>query len=132
MSSELSKKIRVVALTVLFFCFPKPIFAAWDSRCKGPDIAEHAGLDVATIRGIICILERLIKPLPGLVVLGGLIMIILGGVKIMTGGGDTKAQSAGYSQISWGIIGVLAVPFAWVLVYIIQSFTGANLSNFGF
>jgi hypothetical protein len=58
------------------------------------------------------------------------IMLLLGGIKWITAGGDPKAIEAAQNQITWAIFGVVILALAYLILVFIQNFTGANVTIF--
>jgi len=101
--------------------------ATWANDCvAGP------GNDVATIRGLACVIENLLKPLPALIALAALIMLILSGIRLTLSGSDPKAMASAWQTFTWAIIGIILLAGAWLILIAIEKFTGAPVTNFGF
>ena len=88
--------------------------------------------DVATIKGIVCVVTRILTPLPSLIILAAVITIIFGGVRLMTAGANPKAVGAAWQTIMWAVVGIILLSVAWLVLVAIQKFTGANVTEFGF
>jgi len=54
-------------------------------------------------------------------------MLVLGGIKWITSGGDKGKTESARSQITAGLIGLLIVFAAWAILKIIEAFFGVNL-----
>lgn len=87
---------------------------------------------VATIQGIVCIVQNLIKPLPGIIVLAALGMVILAGIRMIQAGADPKAYAAAIQTLQYAIIGLILLSGAWLILILIERFTGAPVTQFGF
>jgi len=86
--------------------------------------------DVATIGGIECLfynISQVVIPLAGLVFF---IMLIVGGFKYITAGGDPKKASSAVSTLTKSVIGIVGIIIAWLILAFIQNFTGANVTDF--
>ena len=57
-------------------------------------------------------------------------MLILGGIKWITSGGDKGKVESARSQITAGLIGLVIVFAAWAILNIIENFFGVNLRSF--
>ena len=114
-------------LSVFSLLFPSTAFAAaWTGNCVGgPDN------DVATISGIECIVKNLITPAASLVGLAALFMLILSGARLMLAGSDPKAYASAWSTFTWALIGLILLPVAWLILVVIENFTGAPVTQFG-
>jgi len=117
----------------MFLPFVQPAFAQspqeWlGTYCVGTNIAE----DVATIRGIECVVFNLLRMIPSVLALVAVGMIIMAGVRLMTAGADPKAWAAAWQQLTWAVVGLILLAGVWLVLVAIQTFTGAEVTNFGF
>lgn len=96
----------------------------WSGQC----VTET---DVATIRGIICVVRNIITPLPAIILLAALAMVIFAGVRIINAGPDPKALQSAWSTLTWAIIGIVLLSAAWLIFVAIERFTGAPVTQFG-
>jgi len=101
-----------------------------DPECTGVD-KNNNKIDVITIRGITCVIKNVIKPLPAIIALAAFGMLLIGGVKIMTAGGDPKIYASGMQTIIWAMIGVILLSVVWLILVTIEKFTGATVTRFG-
>jgi len=109
-----------------FSLIPQVYAADWttiNSQCVSPE-------GVATIRGIECLFQNLIKPAPGLIALVAVGMLIIAGVRLMMAGADPKAYDAAWKTFTWAIIGVILLSVAWLVIILIKNFTGADITTF--
>jgi len=97
-------------------------YAAWDSDCVSQG--------VATIKGIECVFEKLISPVPALLALVAVGIIIYSGIRLMLSGSDPKAVDAAWKSFTWAVIGLILLSAAWIIISLIGKFTGAPLSTF--
>ena len=86
---------------------------------------------VVTIKGIECIFQNIIGPVPALLALVAVGMIILAGVRLLMAGPDPKAYAAAWSTFTWAVIGLILLAVAWLIIVLVQRFTGTNITNFG-
>lgn len=100
--------------------------AAWDGEC-----VDVSG-DVATIRGIQCLIGNILSFTPKVIALIAVGMLIWGGIQIMNASGDAKAMAAGWQTITWAIIGIVLLSAGWLGIVLVEQFTGANITQFGF
>ncbi len=56
-----------------------------------------------------------------------LIWTIIAGIKFVLAGGDPKAVSAAWSQIYWGLIGLVVVVGAFAIISMVQTFFGIHI-----
>jgi hypothetical protein len=92
-----------------------------------PAHAAWTGLendDVATFSSLGSLFEILLANVLRLVGFGTFIMIIVGGFKYLTAGGDAKATEAAKQTITYGIIGLVLAVASWFIILAISGFTG--------
>lgn len=68
-------------------------------------------------------------PLIGMV---AFIMILVGGFKILTSGGDPKGLQGGKQTIGWAIGGLVLAIISWLVLVLIEDITGAPVTQFNF
>jgi len=131
----------------MFLPFVKPVFAnAWtdiNAACVGPEALPGTGSigiggvpaynasDVATIRGIECVIINILSFVPKVMALVAVAMIIMSGVRIITAGAEPKAYAAAWQQFTWAIIGLILLAGVWLVLVAIERFTGASVTQFG-
>jgi hypothetical protein len=57
-------------------------------------------------------------------------MLVLGGIKWITSGGDKGKTEGARNQITAGLVGLVIVFAAWAILTLIESFFGVNLRSF--
>jgi len=57
-------------------------------------------------------------------------MLIVGGLKYLTSGGDAKNVQSAQQTITWALLGILFLVLAIVILRIISVFTGVDLLHF--
>lgn len=58
------------------------------------------------------------------------IMLIVGGVKYITSGGDPKATEGAKNTITYAIGGLLLILLSYLILVILSRITGADLTKF--
>lgn len=62
-----------------------------------------------------------------------LILIIVGGIKYITSGGDAKAADGAKKTITWSLIGLVVIIMSFAVLNIIANITGVNcITKFDF
>jgi hypothetical protein len=74
------------------------------------------------------VLEFMI-PLIGMI---SFIMILTGGFKILTSGGDSKGLEGGKQTITLAVVGIALAIISWLVLVIIKNVTGVNVTQFNF
>jgi hypothetical protein len=106
-----------------FFLLPSPISAQaaeW----------EHQDNGVATIKSAETLFSNILSIAIQLIGFTTFLMIIIGGFKYLTSGGDPKATEAAQATITKGIAGLVLAVASWFILQFIADFTGANILNF--
>ena len=97
--------------------------------------AKEGCLDqgVVTIKGIECVFQNLISPVPALLAVVAVFMIIYAGIRLLLAGADPKAYDAAWKTFTWAVIGLILLSAAWLIIVLIGKFTGnPNITTFGF
>lgn len=58
-----------------------------------------------------------------------LIWTMIAGIRFITAGGDPKTISSAWSQIYWGLIGLVVVLGSFAIINIVQTFFGVQILN---
>ena len=58
------------------------------------------------------------------------IMLVTAGVKYIISGGDAKSISQAHQTVTWALLGILMMVIAWLLLRLVQAFTGVPLTDF--
>jgi hypothetical protein len=128
-----SFSIFLIAASV-FLALPSQARAQkWTGDCIGTNASGvDADTDVATLKGAQCIIANVISAAIRLIGITLLVMLVVGGLKILSSGGDPKALEAGKQTITSAIIGLLIAVFSWFFLQIIEEFTGVSVTTFSF
>lgn len=87
--------------------------------------------EVATLRGITCLIGNLLRPLPAIIALAALAMVIMAGIRLVSAGADPKAYASAMQTFQWAIIGLILLSGAWLILILIERLTGAPITQFG-
>lgn len=86
---------------------------------------------VATLQGIEGAFENVIGALLAAAGIVLFIILITGGIKYITSGGDPKGIESAKMTLTYGIIGIVLVALAYLVLVLISEFTGnTSLLNF--
>ncbi len=86
--------------------------------------------DVATIQGFECLFANILKVVMGAAGLVFFAMLVVGGFKFITSGGDPKKMASASSTLTLAFVSVLGVIVSWLILLLIQNFTGVNVTEF--
>lgn len=98
----------------------------WTNECVGPTEETR---DVATIQGIGCVIQNLTRFIFPLIIIGAVIMIIYAGIQIVAGADNPKQVAQGKQTLLYAIIGVIGIAAAWIILVLIEVFTGAPVTE---
>ncbi len=70
---------------------------------------------------------ELVVPLAFVVLL---IMLFYAGIRFIISGGDSKNLSEASKIITWALLGILFLVIAWLVLRLIESFTGVPVTKF--
>jgi hypothetical protein len=86
--------------------------------------------DVATIKGIGCLLQNVFTVFLQLLGLAFFIMLIIGGFKYLTAGGDPKAVESAKGTLTAAVGGIVLAILSWFILVFIRNLTGVNVTEF--
>ncbi len=58
------------------------------------------------------------------------IMLIVTGIKYLTSGGEPKAIQSASASLTWAFLGIVFLAIAWLILLLIEAFTGAKITQF--
>lgn len=110
---------------------------AWTGRCVRSATVEFLGFnksetytDIATIQGLECLFYNVLQVIVTIAGLAFLFMFISGGFKYLFSGSEPKAVAAASSAITSAFVGLIGVIASWLILKLIQDFTGINVTEF--
>jgi len=86
--------------------------------------------EVATLKGLECIFANILNFVIRLAGIALLIMLIVGGFKMMTSGGDAKKAQGAQQTLTYAFIGLAIIIGAWFVFSLIKTFTGVDVLKF--
>lgn len=88
------------------------------------------GPDPAGLKEIEQVFSNVISVIVGLGFIATLVMLILAGFKYLTSGGEPKAIQQAHLTVTWALLGILFLAIAWLILQLIQAFTGIEVTVF--
>jgi len=91
--------------------------------------------DVDTAAELSCLPDYFGNVLQAIIPLIGLIafiMILAGGFKILTSGGDAKGMAAGKQTLTLAVGGIILAILSWLILLLIENITGSPVTQFNF
>lgn len=58
------------------------------------------------------------------------VMLVLAGIKYITSSGEPKAVQQAHLTVTWALLGILFLAISWLLLQLIQAFTGIEVTVF--
>ena len=87
--------------------------------------------DPALIADIPCIIRNIIKLLAPASAFAIFIMLLFGGFKFLTSGGDPKAVAQAKTILTMALIGIILVVTSWLILILIRAITSVDIINVG-
>ncbi len=112
-----------VTLIVYFVVFAAPAYAV---NCSVAPIDQSCP---AQISAIVTVLQNIITILAPAAGIAFFVMLLVGGYKFITSGGDPKAVGSARSTLTYAVIGIILVVASWLILQLIKDFTGANVTT---
>jgi len=98
------------------------------------DILAQAPIEneggVATLRGFEGVFESIITVALELAAIALFLMLVVGGFKYITSGGDPKSVESAKNTLTYAILGMVLLASAFLILRFIGVFTGADVENF--
>lgn len=86
--------------------------------------------DIATIENLGCIFQRVVGYILGFAGIVLFIILILGGFKFITSGGDPKAVEEAKKTLTYAIAGLIVVLLSYLILVLITAITGVDVTKF--
>lgn len=110
-----------------------PLFGnARQAHCepRGTVRAPTSANDAAGLQQIEDVFRNVISAVVGLAFIISLVMLVLAGIKYLTSGGEPKAIQAAHQTVTWALLGILFMAIAWIVLQLIHTFTGIDVTIF--
>ena len=93
-------------------------------------LAGGPGPEAAQLVELENVFARVVAAVLGLAGIALFIMLIVGGFKYITSGGDPKRVEAARNTLTFAIIGLVLIALAYLILVFIENLTGAPILNF--
>ena len=131
----MSQKFKVI-LFLLFFLFAlasilhtSPVHAATPAPTAVP---YSPGPSPAGLSSVENTFTSFVSASVGIAFMVMLILIVWAGFKYLTSGGEPKAIQAAHQVTTWAFLGILFMAIAWLILQLIENFTGIRVTVFNF
>ncbi|MBU1088423.1 pilin [Patescibacteria group bacterium] len=119
----------ILSFLIFIFLLPTSISAqttqAWTGRCVATFDNE-----VATIQGIECLFYNILQVITFIAGLVFFFMFIANGFKYLFSSSDQKQLAAIQSSLAMTILGIIGVIASWLILRLIENFTGLKVTEF--
>lgn len=78
------------------------------------------------------VVQRVINISVGLAFFFATAYLVWSGIKFITSGGEAKALQDAWRVFSWALLGIVFLVIAWLVLLLIERFTGAPVTKFCF
>jgi hypothetical protein len=85
---------------------------------------------VATIKDLELVFGNVIKAALGFAGIVLFILLLSGGFKYITSGGDPKATEGAQKTITYAIIGLVLILLSYLILVLIKTITGVDVTQF--
>ncbi len=76
------------------------------------------------------LIQRIINLSVGLAFIVFTVMLVMAAIKFLTSGGEAKPLAAAGQTLSWAFLGLLFMAVAWLILKLIEAFTGVPVTQF--
>jgi hypothetical protein len=87
-------------------------------------------IEIPTIKCFEIIFSNILVMVVGLAVLALFVMIVVGGFKFLTSGGDPKATASAQQTLTFAMIGIFLMVIAYLIFMLIKAITGVDVTQF--
>lgn len=85
---------------------------------------------IATIKDLECIFGNVVKSALGFAGIVLFVILLSGGFKYITSGGDPKALEGAQKTITYAIGGLIVILLSYMILVLIKAITGVNVTDF--
>lgn len=76
------------------------------------------------------LIQRIINLLVEAAFIALTVMLLWAGIQFLTSGGDAKVLGRASQTVTWALLGILFLGIAWLILKLIEAFTGVNVTEF--
>lgn len=88
------------------------------------------GVDIPTFKCLEVVFSNILTVAVSLAALALFVMLLIGGFKYLTSGGDQKATASAQQTMTYAIAGIALMALAFLIFRIIEYFTGVKVTIF--
>ncbi len=133
----------ISSILVLFFLFLIPVLDIQPlAQLSQPGRPNQTGTNIidvgiitdpnqpAGVKELQALIQRLLNVGVALAFIALTAVLVWAGIKFLTSGGDQKQIQSAYDMITWAVIGILFLALAWIIILLIENFTGVKVTQF--
>ena len=93
-------------------------------------IKTIGGVDVPTLKCLEGVYRQILTIIISLGLLALFVMLLVGGFRYLTAGGDPKAATSAKQTITYAVIGIALMAVAFLIFRLIEYYTGVKITIF--
>lgn len=95
-----------------------------------PGWSDPTGGKAATLKDLEVVFSNVVRAAVELALVVFFIMLVYGGFKYLTSGGDAKGTETGQKTITAALLGIVLLIGIWLILKFITAFTGIDVTTF--
>lgn len=99
-------------------------------QCINVQTINGQEIRTPTVKCFEAVFVRILSVVIPLSVIALFVMLLIGGFKYLTAGGDQKATASAQQTITYAVIGIVLLVLAFVIFKLIEYFTGVPVTRF--
>lgn len=100
------------------------------TRVLAQEWHDPTGQEPATIKDLEVVFARIISIVASVVSFVLFIMLLIGGFKFLTSGGDPKKTESAKGTMTYAIVGLVVIIASYLILKVIEALTGVPLTRF--
>ena len=88
------------------------------------------GVDVPTLKCFEAVYANILRIVISLGLLALFVMLLVGGFRFLTAGGDPKAATAAKQTMTYAVAGIGLMAVAFLIFRLIEAYTGVTITTF--
>lgn len=117
-------KLVFILISSYYFLFPTTVKAIITISSPGPNPGPAGVLQLQQL------IQRIIALSAGLAFMALTIMLVYAGIRYIISHGEAKNIQLAHQTATWAILGIVFLIIAWLILKLIEVFTGVNVTNF--
>jgi len=86
--------------------------------------------DVPTIQALECVFAAVLQVVVRLAGIAAFFMLVAGGFKYLTAGGDPKKAESARNTLTYAVMGLAVLIGSWFIMLLIEKLTGVKVTEF--